>query len=701
MAEGDHGDRPRRRIELSVGLLQYAGTIIAIYAGPVLRFPPLAQVSLFLGVTILSLVLAGVIDSDGSPMATIGTVLRRIANVCKSALKWVAFGIPGVILALIAFLLVTGLPFHFRDPPTCAEPIDLRVVTNSEDVVPLTEAAGRYVADKSGQGCRAATITVTGSSSIDELEDGFARGWTSPGSDLNDNDCAHVPARMTLLGPRPDIWIPGSMAVATAVQANVKAQDICPRHAHPARAKADLDIKGSVGSSPVVMGVFASANRTDLGHVPGKQHLASLLSAFRTNHVINSVTRPSADSAESALLSTPALYRALREGGWVGGQKQEAEKRLDQGSIPAGDAASLLCHFRGDDAGGLAPPGDTAVIIPESVLARYDYGDSLGAEATCQSRKPSPEWTLYPYYTDDLPVIEHPFVHVRWPGEDTASRNQAVAEFQQWLEHDALTYEGMRKAAGQIAADGNPRLQSLQSTAQDAAQGAAHAVPEPMSPHALDGDAGCVGSLDQIFGCYNDARPTYPLTVLIDISGSMANGTVASGELRLARAQELAQRIVGRVQPTARISLYLFSSVTQPSTEKAPGSNNDEARKTVLAAIQRAVVNGPDLPLTTAIDQTSARLVRGTQTLVLLTDGQPGSAKPGSADQAGALTRRLEQNQGLQVLVVPTGPGDCRAQPVAALDAALRAAHEGSCVGTPKDTLDDLADAVLSKVLWR
>jgi hypothetical protein len=686
-----HRDVRRRRwLELALVLFQCTGTVLAVYSGPLLSLPLLGQALVLLGVTSFAVVLAAVIEST-----SIRNLFRRIITLCGAALKWVGFGVPGVIIALSAVLIATGVQSWVDHDATCGEPIDLRVVTNLEDVVPLIDAAGRYVADKSKQGCRAATITVTGNSSIDELKDGFAAGWTSPGSDLSDNDCAHVPARVTLLGPRPDIWIPGSSAVAAAVQADVTARDICPESAHPVRAKADLDIKGSVGSSPVVMGVFTDANRPELGRVPGKQHLASLLSAFRNNQVINSVTRPSADSAESALLSTPALYKALREGGWGGGEKQEAEKRLDQGSIPASDPASLLCHFRGDDARGLSPPSDTAVIVTESVLARYDHGDALGEEAACQGRKPSPKWGLYPYYTDDLPVIEHPFVHVRWPGEDTARRNRAVAEFQKWLEGDALKQEGLRTAAGRIAADGNPRLRSLQSMPN-----AAHLVPESMPPHPLIGDKDCIGSLDQVLDCYNGARPTYPLTVLIDISGSMANPVTAGG-LRLARAQELAQRIVARVQPSARISFYVFSTVTQPKAGRAASSNNAEARTTVLNAIQRTVVNGPDLALTTAIDQTSAQLVLGRQTLVLLTDGQPSSSRPGSADQARALAQRLEKNQGLQVLVVPTGPGDCHDEPVASIDGALRDFHEGSCVGTPKDTVDDLADAVLSRIFWR
>lgn len=146
-------------------LFQCTGSVLAVYSGPILRLPWFWQVAIFLGVTALDIVAAVAIRSS-----------ERIAAVLGGALRWVAFGAPGVVLALIVFLLAIFVRSPVSPGPSCAEPVDLRVVANAEDVGPLTAAAGRYVGEKSRQGCRIATITVTGSPSIDELEDGFARG---------------------------------------------------------------------------------------------------------------------------------------------------------------------------------------------------------------------------------------------------------------------------------------------------------------------------------------------------------------------------------------------------------------------------------------------------------------------------------------------------------------------------------------------
>ncbi|HEU5156215.1 MAG TPA: vWA domain-containing protein [Streptosporangiaceae bacterium] len=632
---------------------------------------------------------------------TIKTFFSRTGAVSWAAVRWAAFGAPGIAGALIVFLLATNVWSAVTRDSSCAEPVDLRVTTAPEDVVPLTEAARRYVAEKSRRGCRAASITVTGNSSIGQLEKGFVNGWTSQGTALDDSDCAHLQARVTLLGPQPDIWIPSSRALAETVQAALeepadpKERDECSREAHPVRAKAHLDIHESIGSSPMVVGVFADFNRRELGGVPGEQRLAALLSTFSDKQVLDSVTRTSADTSESALLATPVLYQALREAKWVDDGKMAPERLLDQGGTSAGDAASLLCQFRDDDAHGRTPPTEgTAVIVPESVLARYDHGDDLGEEAACQGRVPSPKWRLYPYYTADLPVIEHPFVHVRWPGEDTASRDRAVEEFRAWLADGELTNEGLRTAAGTFPDDA-VRLRGLRKDGQD--------IPDAMPPHPLRGDPGCVESLEQVRTCYNEARPMDPLTLLLDVSGSMANPGPKGGQ-RLARAQEVAQSVAANVRPETTISFYPFSTAALPETERVISSDNDDARENVLGAIQREVPAGQDLPLATAVEQTAARLLRGTQTIVLLTDAQQVNDTPATrardADQARALAERLEKYRGLRLLIVPTGPPDCRAPRIALIIDAFRDRGTAACVGSPQDALDDLASAVVSKVLW-
>ncbi|MEU9022674.1 vWA domain-containing protein [Actinomadura sp. NPDC048394] len=640
------------------------GVLVGVYHGFLLSWPWWAQV-LFVAGSVGAFVVA-----VPGGWAKVKAGFAQAAVVVAVGVKW---SWPGIVAAVVVIPLIFVVPLSGSGG--CGA--DLRVVTDAESVASLTAAAQRYVAEKAEHGCPGMTVDVAGDAPTDEVKNGFARGWTSPDGE----DCS-LAARATLLGSQPDVWIPADRTVAEGV----RQDGTCSAKQNPLRAKADLDIGGSVGSSPVVMGVFGDADRQDLAGDQGRQSLAALLHVFSADQVLNSVARPSPDTSDSALLATPVLHQALRNG-WAGGDREPVEKILDQSRITAGDAASMLCAFRDDDAAGKNPSGDVAVIVPEDLLARYDHGDVLAAGTGCRSGPPSQKWRLFPYYTTDLPVLDHPFVHVRWPGEDTARRDKAVADFRKWLDGGQLAREGLRTVSGKLPAE-NGAVRSLRD---------GHMVPDAVPPHRLRGDAGCVGSLQEVKDCYAGARPAYPLSLLIDVSGSMAN-PVTKGGPRLGRAQDLALRIVGDVRPTAPTSLFLFSAVTRPETGPVASSGDEAARPGVQAAIQRAVTNGRDLALTTAIEQAAGRLQRGKQTLVVLTDGQAPATNRDAAAQARDLAGRLRADKpGLRLLIVPTGPGDCGAEPVASIAAAF---GPGSCIGRPQAAVEDLVSLVMADVFW-
>ncbi|MDL4819108.1 vWA domain-containing protein [Actinomadura opuntiae] len=679
-SEGGPDRRSRGRQELTV--LGFAVALfcafLGVYGGRLLSLPWWGQALFIAGAVGAFFGAVAVMTTGGSGVwAKVKIVLAQVVGVVKWS--W-----PGIVGAAVVISGVVLVPPLVTANGECGKPVDLRVVTDAENVAPLAAAAQRYVTEKSEHGCRRVTVDVAGDAPTDEVKNGFARGWTSPGIDLNDGDCTSLPARATLLGSQPDVWIPADRTVAEGVRQYSEGGGTCSAKQNPLRAKADLDIGGSVGTSPVVVGVFGDADRQDLAGDQGRQSLTALLHVFSADQVLNSVARPSPDTSDSALLATPVLHQALRSG-WAGGDREPVEKILDQSRISAGDAASMLCAFRDDDAAGKNPPGDVAVIVPEDLLARYDHGDVLGTG--CRSGPPSQKWRLFPYYTADLPALDHPFVHVRWPGEDTARRDEAVAAFRKWLDGGELAREGLRTVSGKLAA-GNGVVRSLRD---------GHVVPDAMPPHHLRGDAGCVGSLQEVKDCYADARPAYPLSLLVDVSGSMAN-PVTKGGPRLGRAQDLALRIVGDVRPTAPTSLFLFSAVTRPETGPIASSGNEATRPDVQAAIQRAVTNGRDLALTTAIEQAAGRLHRGKQTLVVLTDGQAAATNRDGAAQARGLAGRLRADKpGLRLLIVPTGPGDCGAEPVASIAATF---GPGSCIGRPQAAVEDLVSLVMADVFW-
>ncbi|MCO5992749.1 vWA domain-containing protein [Actinoallomurus rhizosphaericola] len=693
MSSVDRATKRRRVVELTIALLEGPQAFFSFYA---LSWPFWGRLLSFLGFMAVAVLVAALILrwiealERPSPSARFG---EYIVIVAKGAVRWTVYGLPGIIAVTAVFFFVTSVwPYTtnrvwpaLTHHQVCGAPMDLRVVAGPENAAALlTDAADRYVAEKSRNGCRTVTVTVTAASSLDQLESGLAGGWVGPDSSLDRLDCAKLPSRLALLGPQPDIWIPESGETVDWVRDRLGHGDSCSLAQNPLRVEiGSVHATGSIGSSPLVLGVFADADRPEVGGDAGQPSLAALLQAFTNYRLLDlkSVVRPSPDTSESALLSTPFLYRALRTADQT---DEDVERLLDHEPMAGGDATSLLCRFRADDAAGKGPPSNAAVVLPESVLARYDHGDALRQDVSCPWRVPSAKWQLYPFYTSDLPMLDYPFVHLRWPGQDTGRRNEAVEDFYHWLAKGQSTREGLRTTAGRYPAD-SPYRKSLQSRRND--------VPETVSRPTLH-DSSCAGSLSRTLDCYDSARPKYPLSLMIDISGSMAN-TVAGGP-RLARAQGVAERVMADVRSGSPISLYLFSSVTHPANGPTGDTGDGATFDNVLGAVRRATTNGRDLDLVTAVGQAVPSLKQGRQTLLLLTDGQIPNTNPDTARRARELAKQLKDRlPALRVLTVLTGPSGCGDPPVRDFVGAF---GKDSCLAQGQLTTDDFASLVASDI---
>lgn len=690
MSEDPSGRRDARVQEFTAvcGLLL---TLLTLYEGPLLRMPWWGQALVILGIVVLGIVIVAVATSSGGAPGIwprVKAAIGRAVEVARWACGLVRPGAAGIAAAAVVILGIMFVPPLWSAATSggaCGEPIDLRVVTDAENVGPLTAAARRYMADRSGGGCRAVTVDVTGDAPAEQVEKGFSHGWTSPGTGLNDDDCSSRPARATLLGAQPDVWIPAGSIVARGVRDYLEGLSACSGKASPVLARADLDLQGSVASSPLVVGVFSRSDQPGLVADGGKRKLAPLLDAFYKDGLVRSLARPSPDASSSGLLATPLLYQAMPDSR---GDPAKVEEALAQTEAPAGDAVSMLCELR---KGAPAPPDGMAVIVPESVLARYDHGDALGGTG-CPSGAPPQQWRLFPYYADDLPVLDYPFVHVRWQGQDTGRRDRAVADFRKWLQQDALTREGLRTPAGALTGDDH--------AVRDLRNGG-HPVPESVPPRPPAGGQDCTGSLEELLGCYHGARPPLPLSVMLDVSGSMANPSGPQSDPRLGFAQSLALRIMDGVRPSAPTSLFLFSrppraplGYRMPNGGLAAAAGGESDRSDVETAVQRATTNGWDLPLTSAVDQAAAHLPLGRQTLVVVTDGQAASTNPGAGGQAAALARRLKKDYpDMDLLIALTPSSDCRAEPVASIAAAF---GPDSCMSG--DTVDALTSLVMARI---
>jgi hypothetical protein len=675
-----------------IGLAVAAGEIFfAVYGQSVLSLAIWLQLVIMLG-TLAFIAAVIAIFTHPPNRNTINLFLDALVNVQRWAFLWIVRALLGIAVAVLAFVVPPWLR-SLGDP--CEVATELRVVTGPENVTALQAAADRYVADKSGGGCRNVTVTVTPNSSITGLRQGFISGWLKPGANAGSPASPKsAPRQVAFISPRPDIWIPDTKFAADHVRDYVEDQSE-PLSPLASSSKARLRFDGTVGTSPMAVGVFTKDYRS----VPSQVTLSNLVSRLRTEQGLQALVRPSPDTSEAALVSTPVLYQALSEGNdpWTGSDPEAEELfntrgRLpgDQTALQTSDATALLCRFRAAEARGEPPPPGIAVVAPEKVIAAYNHGDGLGT--ACQGGQAPNQWRLSLYYPTDLPVLDHPFVQVHWPGEYTSHRQSAIDDFRDWLGDDALTRFGFRTGSGEVAPpdEANPLLQGLQE--------GGGVIPGTVEPRPVAGRPDCAVSLQQALDCYVAARPVTSLSLLIDVSGSMIQLAGPEGERSLLRAQEVAGRMVSGARTRDQIRVRTFSTERPPESGSHTTISGDEERDELQAQIQQAGLAGSDLRLTEAIRMATRELRSGTQSLVVLTDGQVPRSNEGVAEEAPELARRLQaENPLLRIFIVLIGPKRCDEPPVKPLADAL---GKGSCVDGSETSTEDVADSVISTILW-
>ncbi|TYC18693.1 VWA domain-containing protein [Actinomadura syzygii] len=602
--------------------------------------------------------------------------LRRLGRICALLLHQSARAIPAILATVLVWTAVHWSFVTNGASGKSCEPADVRVTVSPESLTALKAAAHRYVEDKSGDGCRKATITMTANSSISDLREGFANGWLEPGVEGDTSE------RVPMLGPRPDLWIPQTTLAAKDVIAHLdEAQGDGQGDGLREKALLDLDEKKTAGTSPMVVASLSDAYRGSGS--TGPEGLQSVLNRLRQQGVLDPLARALPDTSESALAATPALYQALASGDGA------AERFLNKDRLVPGDATALLCRFREQSS---APPGGIAVVVPENTLADYARNKELGTACPPLANAAAAK-RLVPYYTEELPVLDHPIVQVRWPGEDSEKRRAAISEFRDWLASHPPTEEGFRDANGSAPTGPKTALGVLTDPTRN------NAVPPRMPPHeGLKGAKGCVESLKAARACYEAARPNAVLTLAFDISGSMGQ----TAKPALPRAQDIAQRIVAAARTRDQIRWATFSSPAPVAFEQpvtiATGPKQQEQKNALQAGIRKITLRGGDRALADAVDSMRGTLRPGVQHLVVLTDGQTARTNAGARYSPGKLAERLRGDKAqsdLRVLVVSVGPDGCSAGPAKAIGDAVGE----PCIDGSAGTAADAAGKIISSVI--
>ncbi|WP_433478677.1 hypothetical protein ACQPZP_17570 [Spirillospora sp. CA-142024] len=615
-------------------------------------------------------------------------VLERVSKTLKWGGAALAWGFAGA--AVMALILLAGAGvYRLREQASgCGQPLDLRVLAAPETLTPLRAAAAVFADDSEDRGCRNYTVTVVPEAGPVPLYDGFRLLWRRSEA----ADAGHADDQQ-LFGPQPDIWIPSSTAEYDFVPKGSGQTgagggagggpadgtvNAAGTGAGGSAAKGDpvFRPRGSLGASPLVLALFTKAHESvaDPIAAPIATNTAALLKRIADAGVrLRAVARPVPETSSAALAVTPALYDAMP------GDDRKDERFAEPADLVAPDAVSLLCRFRQQAAAQESePPDDIAVAVPEQVLHDYDMGRPLGDRcgAVDPDAAPYAKWRLHPYYATDLPTLDHPFVQVRWRGQDTRERDAAVREFRRWLQRNPLTSQGFRDDRGVVPPahegdTGHYYLSRLQGVVGNRVMPSAVGLKPP---------EGVQKTLDRI----GAARPRISVSMMLDVSGSMGSAAQARGGSRLVRGTSFLRSLVSQLQSNDRVGLQVTSSTASPSGTDTFGNVPQDAaspdqKASVTSRLQAVASGGADQALSDAI--AAADLGSGKQNLIFVTDGQVPSTNPQIGSRAEWLSGEFrKRHPELRLTVVLTGPATCGSSPVRQIVDALGPRNGGGCV---------------------
>jgi hypothetical protein len=526
----------------------------------------------------------------------------------------IAVAVAGSLLVGVGFAATSVWYRVDRIVNGCPEPVELRVLTTVDSLVPTQQLARTFERDSGDRGCPTINVYVY-SAGEPQTRDALAGGWAEDA--------------LRQLGPRPDVWLPDSM---------LEVDDLLSKVSHDAGAvPIDRAQVRSIAWSPIVVGVPGPVPlgtiRTDLGW-------DDLLA--QADALPGGLVRPQPDTSLIGQLATNALYAGL---GPTSGETPRSvelriERSLDAGGYPLDDTLDELGRQRA------ANPPKAAIITSEQALVRFNLNDPSGGECAIPPDISSPALTaLYPR---DAPSLDHPFVRLNWDRTATP-QSGAATRLRQWLDSDdgkaALNCVGLRPPPGFELGD--------PLTAQFGVQPGASFVRSAPSPGAID------GAMQK----YAAARRTGRVLFVLDTSASMAQ-LATDGRTRLSIATDGVRNSLDLMSGGDQFGLWTFPGTVpaRATRELVPigardtpvrGVPRQQATEAALAALRPdggtpllpAIIEGVGAVGPAAGDQVRA--------LVVLTDGEDASGL--TADAARNTVRR----QGVRVFVVAVGEASC------------------------------------------
>jgi hypothetical protein len=315
-----------------------------------------------------------------SAAIVLGFLLLVVIFIIPPPVKWIRWALySGLFVVVTPPLVWVGVVvWAWLDRPACPAPTQVRLLTAPEHLTTLQELVslfGKADAASSEDGCYSTNVTVSAPPlTREELAEAFEENWTTDAE-----------GKLASLGPRPDIWVPGSIT-----EADMVLGESPPGHIYRL-PKLTLERLGSVARSPLVVAIpksIAPSNipqtgvaLADQANGTGESDLLDVIAKDLK------VVMPDPFRSSAGLLHTQALSR---------------DPRYSRLSL-SGESSSVVCALRA----GAAPQ---ALLVSEQEVFSSNIGAALGPG--CPARKP--EEVLKPYYPKDAPYLDFPFFALTW-----------------------------------------------------------------------------------------------------------------------------------------------------------------------------------------------------------------------------------------------------------------------------------------------
>ncbi|GIH22886.1 hypothetical protein Aph01nite_11960 [Acrocarpospora phusangensis] len=490
---------------------------------------------------------------------------------------------PGLLwlLVVVTAMGVVSLALTFdrwlalRNDP-CAQPLELTVMAPPEDVAVYETIAREHEADVAVEGCPPVRVGVRAAPPVSRIGAALAAGWRSADG-------------VRLIGPRPDLWIAESAAVADVVLAA------------PGRASAvAAERLGSVATDDLVLAVPEAQRRTVEGALAaatadGPAATRDLLLRHFTQDGRH-IQRPDPLISGAGLAAMPVLGRS-----GVFGSVDRAESVLREADpLRHADPLELLCRFRDDTT--LDPAADPAAISSESerprrsalvIPAHLRRGYQDGLRGRCPAEPRPGKWEQLPL-TPSIGTLDYPAVLLTWPGRAGSARAEAARALAQRLASE----RGLRAHGF-----GPPVGGSVSATASAAADGAEE--------------------MRAALAAATRAERSVAIALLLDGSGSMRT--------HLSRGVGAVERILDALHSTDEVSL------TVPRRLAGGGDGPPEIRQeygletaalqadNIRRYVQQWTPRAWDLDLDTAVGLLAAARADA-DVFVAVTDTAPGTS---------------------------------------------------------------------------